>query len=235
MYFNVDPSLKFRFICATRVNEEQFFHETQLGMSKVFFELPNAELRLFSNNTLPLPVVYNQAVDEAKNDPAVLVFIHDDVTLLDYYWPEHLNEALHQFDIAGLAGNRRRLPRQPSWFFTDDQFTKEFADYGSGRICHSKTFPPARIDFFGTPGVPLKMVDGVFIAVRSETLWSKGLRFDEQFSFHFYDMDFCRTAELLGLSMGIATVSILHGSVGNLNSDEWRLNYNKYLTKWGEV
>lgn len=235
MYFNLQPINKYRFVCATRLDRERFLSEALLGKSRVFYELEIAELRLFERNHRPLPEVYNEAIEEAKEDPAILVFIHDDVCLLDYYWPEHLNEALQKFDIVGLAGNQRRLPKQPSWYFMDEKFTPEFSDFGSGRICHSKSFPPERIDFFGQPGVPVKLLDGVLLAVDSRVLWEKGLRFDEQYSFHFYDMDFCRTAELLGLSMGTATVSILHGSVGSLNNDEWRANYLRYLKKWGEV
>jgi hypothetical protein len=47
------------------------------------------------------------AIREAATDPAILVFIHDDVHLLDFYWPTRLHHGLAKFDILGLAGNRR--------------------------------------------------------------------------------------------------------------------------------
>jgi hypothetical protein len=40
------------------------------------------------------------------------------------------------------------------------------------------------------------------LAARSNTLAEKGLRFDPLFDFHFYDLDFCRQAELRKLRMG---------------------------------
>jgi len=51
---------------------------------------------------------------ESAADPAILVFVHDDVHLLDFYWPTRLFNGLAKFDIIGLAGNRRRVERQPA-------------------------------------------------------------------------------------------------------------------------
>ncbi len=40
------------------------------------------------------------------------------------------------------------------------------------------------------------------MAIRSEILIARDLRFDRQFQFHFYDLDFCRQAEIKGVRMG---------------------------------
>ncbi len=57
------------------------------------------------------------------------------------------------------------------------------------------------------------MLDGLFLAVSMQTLISaKDLRFDEQFDFHFYDLDFCRSAGKKEVSMGTWPISVTHAS-----------------------
>ena len=41
-----------------------------------------------------------------------------------------------------------------------------------------------------------------------------GLKWDEQFRFHFYDMDICAQAAKKGLKVGTAPILLTHGSVG---------------------
>jgi len=41
-----------------------------------------------------------------------------------------------------------------------------------------------------------------------------GLRFDEQFDWHFYDGDLCFSARRMGLSVGTAPILATHGSMG---------------------
>jgi len=78
-------------------------------------------------------------------DPAILVFVHDDVYLCDFFWRGRLREAVERFDIVGLAGNRRRMPRQPSWLFTDVRFNWDEREYLSGAIGHGQGFPCSNI------------------------------------------------------------------------------------------
>ena len=40
------------------------------------------------------------------------------------------------------------------------------------------------------PGQEVKLLDGVMLAARSNTLAEKGLRFNPLFDLHFYDLDF---------------------------------------------
>jgi GT2 family glycosyltransferase len=65
------------------------------------------------------------------------------------------------------------------------------------------------------------------------TLARTGLRFDPRFDFHFYDLDFCRTARSLGLRLGTWPIAITHQGVGNYG-DKWRHLYSEYIAKWGD-
>ena len=77
-------------------------------------------------------------------------------------------------------------------------------------------------------------MDGLFLAVDSRTLIDNGLRFDERFKFHFYDMDFCRQVEVMNLTMGTIPVTTIHGSVNKPYREDWYEMYDEYLKKWKE-
>jgi tetratricopeptide (TPR) repeat protein len=231
---------KIRFVTATRLSKGEFFKSTPLGRSLPNYrEFPKhqvIEVRVFPNNSEGLSTIYNTAIEEAGSDPAILIFIHDDVYLSDYYWAEHLHEALEHFDIVGLAGNRRRVPRQASWMYLDEEFTRDNYDNLSGVLGHGDPFPNLRqLSVYGEPGQEVKLLDGVMLAVRSHTLVERDLRFDPRFRFHFYDMDFCRQAEIRNIRMGTWAISVVHASAGALGVEDWRSAYRSYLTKYGEV
>jgi GT2 family glycosyltransferase len=224
-------SFKVRVVCATRETAENFPSRTALGRSLRLYG-PQFELRLFSRNTAGLPLAYNTAIREAGADPAVLVFIHDDVHLLDFYWPARIHDGLAQFDIIGVAGNRRRVDRQPTWRCVDDKFTPDARENVSGIVAHGRNWPADFIGAYGPPGYEVKLLDGVMLAARSETLLSKNLFFDERFDFHFYDLDFCRAAEQRGLRLGTWAICVMHESNGSFDTPAWREGYARYLEKW---
>jgi tetratricopeptide (TPR) repeat protein len=231
---------KIRFVCATRLSKEEFFAQAPLGRSlPLYRSFPRQqviELRLFPDNSAGLSGLYNTAIEEARTEPAVLVFIHDDVYLSDYYWADHLHTALRSFDLVGLVGNQRRVARQASWMFLDDRFTCDNYDYFSGVIGHGEPFPNLRqLSVYGQPGAQVKLLDGVLLAIHSRTLVEHELQFDPRFHFHFYDMDFCRQAELRNLKMGTCAMSLVHASAGELGNTGWRSAYTDYLAKYGET
>jgi GT2 family glycosyltransferase len=226
-----------RLVCATRQHPDQFMEATALGRSlKNFAPQPEPQLQLFGSNTLGLPTVYNIALSVAEQEPAILVFVHDDIYLCDFFWMERLYEGLQQFDVIGLAGNTRRVPKQPAWAFATatPKLLWDERRFLSGTVGHGKGVPCNNISIFGPAKQECKLMDGLFLAADSEVLNARGVRFDEQFAFHFYDMDFCRQAEQKGLRMGTWPISVVHESGGNFNSPGWREGYAKYLEKYGE-
>jgi GT2 family glycosyltransferase len=227
----VSEQVKFRFVCATRESREDFPTKTALGRSLALFKYPFVELRLFPSNSVGLPTLYNTAIREAAADPAIMVFVHDDVFLCDFFWPNHMYAGLRTFDIVGLAGNKRRVPNQPSWFFKDIELHPDSPENYSGLVAHGTSYPP-EINFYGPPCQRVKLLDGLMLIANSETLLSKQISFDERFEFHFYDLDFCRQAELRKLSLGTWTLSVIHQSAGAFGTPSWRAAYVKYLEKW---
>jgi len=224
-------SAKLRVVCATRETRENFSSKTALGRSLALYG-PLYELHLFPSNAAGLPHVYNTAIADSASDPAHLVFVHDDVHLLDFHWPTRIAQGLARFDVIGVAGNRRRIAGQPAWRFLDDRFTRDHRENLSGVVAHGRVWPADYISAYGAPGHEVKLLDGVLLAAPSETLIAKELFFDEAFDFHFYDLDFCRSAELRGLRMGTWPINVMHESDGAFGTPGWRQGYQRYLSKW---
>lgn len=226
--------LPIRLVCATRETKDSFFEKTSLGrMLSVFrFQGPiQIETRFFFQNSSGLSAVYNTAIREAESDPAILVFVHDDVCLCDFYWPDRIYDSLKSFDLVGLAGNKRRVPGQPSWAFIDGRFTWDALENLSGVVGHGRGYPCA-MSVYGPPAQEVKLLDGLMLFCRSDLLHEKGLMFDERFTFHFYDLDLCRQAERKGIKMGTWSISAAHESSGSFGGDAWLQGYKTYLDKW---
>ena len=221
-----------RLVCATRESKDSFLLNTALGKSLALYSSLPISIRLFEKNTIGLPQIYNQAINESKASPAILVFIHDDVYLPDFYWTSRIANGLQQFKIIGLAGNKRRVPGQPSWAFVDETFTWDSPEHLSGIVGQGDGFPSCTLSIFGAPIAEVKLLDGVLLAVHSQTLLDNQIYFDERFDFHFYDLDFCRQAEAKGLTMGTYPISVIHESGGALGIPAWRDAYAKYMDKW---
>jgi GT2 family glycosyltransferase len=223
-----------RLVCATRHDEARFVADSALGRSlKLYNYVPGQQLLLFDNNRTGLSTIYNRAIEHARQSPATLVFIHDDISICDFHWVERILEGLESFDIIGLAGNTRRMPRQPSWAFTPEM-KWDRREFLSGTVGHGEGFPCSVVSHFGRAGQSCKLLDGLMLAADSERLVQSGVRFDEQFDFHFYDLDFCRQAELKGLTMGTWPISVVHQSGGAYGEPEWVAAYERYLRKYDE-
>jgi len=129
----------------------------------------------------------------------------------------------------------RLLSQPPEYSLSShDQFKWEQPEFLSGIVGHGKGFPPAQLSNYGPPLQEVKLLDGLMIGCRSQTLLDSHLRFDERFDFDFYDLDFCRQAEGKQLKMGTCAVSVVHESPGNFSeSERWHKAYAVYLDKWG--
>ena len=221
-----------RLVCATRRSQEDFLQNSALGQTlKAYVPKEGIETRLFANNTQGLSQVYNQAIAEITDD-CLMVFLHDDVYLLDFYWPARLGHLLGEYDGLGLAGNRRRLPGQPGWAFIETAMSWDSPEYLSGIVGHGLGFPSQNVSYYGPAPAPVQLLDGCFLAMHAHTIKEHDLHFDERFTFDFYDLDFCRLVESRGLKMGTADLSAVHQSGGRFGVPDWQKAYRFYLEKW---
>jgi hypothetical protein len=218
-------------VTATRLNERDFRDQSALGKSLLRISQSPMFPRVAFENRAVLPSIYNACIDEHP-ERDIIVFIHDDVWIDDIFLTDRVSEGLEKFDILGVCGNRRRLPKQQSWAFVNTPDLSDDVKYLSGAIGHGKE-PCGEISRFGPSKSECELLDGVFLATRKSTLKRSGTRFDDRFGFHFYDMDFCRTAREHGLKLGTWPICLTHQSDGNFKSESWAENYRKYLEKWG--
>ena len=218
-------------VSATRLSKSDFEKNSALGIS---LQRLGYDRRLIARvkyeNKAGLPTVYNEAIS-AGNIHNVLVFMHDDVWIDDFFFADRIIEGLRQYDMIGVAGNRRRVKNQPAWAFVDLKLTHDDGSNLSGSVAHGKS-PFGRVTFFGPVPADCELLDGVLIAAKRATLMLNGVKFDPQFDFHFYDMDVCRRARAAGLRLGTAAVCLTHQSVGAFGTPAWTENYFNYMRKW---
>jgi GT2 family glycosyltransferase len=229
-----EMTVTIRWIIGTRKSKAEFFATAATCRSLEVYKT-DYELRLFADNRCGLSEIYNIAIEEAADDPALLVFAHDDLLVLDFFWQARLIEALQSFQIVGVIGTTLRFPYQSGWCYKprDKEGRFEVDDIFSGAIAHGTGFPPKDFGMLGPP-TRVQLLDGVLLACHSKTLLDSGLRFDERFEFHFYDLDLCRQAELMNLTMGTCALAVIHESTGNFESDDWKNGYQIYIDKWKE-
>ncbi len=218
-------------ISATRKTEEEFWTTSATGLSLLRLKFDTAiRSHIAFSNQRGLPDIYNERI-QTKNDCDLLVFVHDDVWIEDLFFSQRVKQGLAAYDIIGVAGNRRRIPLQPAWCFVDSKMSPDKRENLSGTIAHGHD--PFGIPIFSGP-VPAEceLLDGVFLAARKSALLLSNTCFDPAFNFHFYDLDFCRTARKNQLRLGTWPISLTHQSPGLFNSDAWREKYQRYLDKW---
>ena len=225
--------MKIKVVVATREKQENFLKNTATGHSLTRNILPFVEVRLFPSNSQGLSTVYNQAIKETIGEDIILLFVHDDVHLIDFYIWHRIIEGLTHFDVLGLAGNISRSPNQPTWAHIDTKFVWDNPRNLSGVVGTGNGLQDLEINAYGSPRQKVKLLDGLFLAVRSKTIFEKNLTFDEQFKFHFYDLDFCRQAETKNLTCGTWDISVIHESGGDFGNPDWMEQHQKYLAKWG--
>jgi Glycosyltransferase like family len=220
-------------VSATRLSQEQFLSESALGMSLAkFFPKSNVELKLYTENSQGLSKVYNHAISSCETClPGAFLFIHDDVYLNDYFWLERVWDALTHYDVVGLAGNKKIYPNQYSWLWNGEN-RRDAEENLSGRVGHGKKGSYANISAYGKTPNQVKLIDGLFMAVKGSLFENPAIRFDPQFEFDFYDLDFCRTVENYEKSIGTWPIAVTHESGGSLGSSKWLHGAEKYRNKW---
>lgn len=220
------------FVSATRRPEDEFWRESALGISLAnVIKLPGVSAKITFVNSRGLPAIYNECINEAMAD--ILVFLHDDVWFYDDALIEKIRSAHEAFDIVGVAGNKRRVPNQPSWMFrayTNGELIMD-RHFLSGAVGNGDP-DQFTIENYGSSPAECELLDGVFISTLAKKLKRNKVTFDDRFDFHCYDIDFCRTARLQKMTLGTWPIQLIHQSPGAFGPEEWKGNLAKYLSKW---
>lgn len=217
-------------VSATRLSEQDFWQTSALGISLRRMEHDGRlRARIAFENRRGLPDVYNEQLRSAQSED-ILVFMHDDVWIDDYYLADRVLEGLRTFDVLGVAGNRRRAENQAGWAFINTTTWDDLANL-SGAVAHGEA-PFGPVTYFGPAPAACELLDGVFLAVNKARLAAAGVYFDPSFDFHYYDLDLCRSARQRGLRLGTWPICLTHKSKGAFG-EKWLEKHAAYLKKWG--
>ena len=193
--------MKLELISATRLAEEAFWARSALGQS---LQKMGHDARLNTNFTFEnkrgLPDIYNEGIQAAR-DSDVLVFMHDDVWLQDFFFVDRVVEGLQNYDVIGLAGCTKRRHRQANWAF-EAGGGKELDFEGLSGVIGDGNDPLGPPTLFGPVPAECESLDGVFLAAKKQTLLRHQVLFDPRFTFHFYDMDFLQNGAAKAIAPG---------------------------------
>lgn len=183
------------------------------------------------NNTKPLPVIYNKAIDLAiQGKKEYLVLCHDDVIIesdVPYKLPDILRS---DFDMVGVAGTTQCKLQEPAlWHIMGGGF-----EGGNlhGAVAHGNE-NIKQMTYFGPYPKRVVLIDGVFMAIHRRVF--ERIRFDESnpCGFHHYDLDYSLQCHQAGFKIGVSDIMITHSSPGLREfTPEFKASEEWFLNKW---
>jgi len=194
-------------------------------------------VRFNCNNTKGLAEIYNQYIHKDYKD-YTLVMAHDDLYIDDLRLEEKVNKALKVYDVVGLAGTIGPLNIKPPALWHIMGGPRE--NY-RGSVAHFKEKGNTKQLFstsFGLTPDRVLLIDGLFMAVKVQTLLDNNIRFDETnpARFHFYDLDFCLQCNKAKLKIGVWPIWCVHASPGLQEySQEFLMGQEWFIKKWGNT
>jgi len=211
----------YHFVIATQYNSIDFWDKSQIAIFLEKAGYTNNCSILFENKE-GLSKVYNKFINESYKNKKI-IFIHDDVLIEDLFWEEKLNIAFEKYNIVGLAGSRKvDLSKPPAWHLMSDK-----QDH-CGEVAHSHQ-KQVWTTCFGPTESRVLVMDGLFIAVDINSLLKTGLKFDEKFDFHHYDITFCLNANRNKIKMGVTPIRVIHFGLGDsMNTEDWQKSAIKF-------
>lgn len=173
-----------------------------------------ADLVVESENKDGLPKIYNKVLSDFGNQYDIIVFIHDDLVVSDCQIYDKLFKAKEQgYDLVGCCGGK-------GWEFPEnanpetDPIGWNVATYKFGccGIMIHRYEGHIFATSYGQEGQTLT-IDGSFMALMNGAL-VKGLKFNEHYTFHHYDMALSMDSWSMGLKCGTCGIICTHGSIG---------------------
>ena len=215
----------YKIIVATPFTSEEFKEKSAIA---IFLDKTGYTAEVVYENKEALTKVYNRFITE-ENRNTKIIFVHDDVLIEDLFFMDKLNLAFEKFDIVGLAGAKscNIAADYPAWHLMAPR------EDLVGEVSHSRGGINWTTVFGKTPNRVL-MIDGLFIAVDIAKLLDTNTRFDEEFTFHHYDITFCLNANKNKLKMGVYPIRVVHFGLGDsMNTPEWQESSVKFKEKYG--
>ena len=199
-------------------------------------DIAKIDIECVTNNTYTLTQFGNKFLNESKDEYDYLIFMHADVNLSLYDFVTHLLKTNGKYDIVGLAGTKKLfISQSPLTWFTGSH---KFPGDRYGRITHDHDGMMLE-SFFNrekseVQDTEVMTIDGLLMCFNKKTMQTEKARFDEQFTYDFYDLDFCLNAQLnTDLKVGVFVQPTIHNSLGrSVLSEEYLVPERKFRAKY---
>lgn len=185
---------------------------------------------IIENNKLGLSKLYNNILNQYKNDYNFIHFIHDDVFIYDDM--DVIEDLLinNPSDIYGIAGaNKIKISNPSLWHLMGSQ------NFGCVEHKHNKIIDQINVPResyvvkFGPSIGDVVIMDGVYMCIKTNNL--KQWKFNENFNFHHYDIASCIDAFKIGLKLKIIPIHIRHEPdlYNPITNKDWIESNKKFL------
>lgn len=174
---------------------------------------------------------YNEFLDRHGDDYDYVVFVHDDVFLDDGKIRQKLIDAHKEYDIVGVAGGINPQIKEPAlWHIMCGGFGPNLRGFAGHYLPDGKI----SITNFGPTPDRVAIADGVFLSVNTKRIKAANWRFNENYSFHHYDIASCLDANKLKLKIGVYPILLYHESPGlrSLSDTLFLENQAKFMKEY---
>jgi len=188
----------------------------------------------YTSNSKGLSKVYNDTIygDTSKKGTVYdcYMFVHDDVYIDDAFVFDKIEDSFQEYDILGVAGASNPEIKSPALWHL---MTKK--EEWRGAAGHfSPDNSQIAITSFGPMPAKVDILDGVFLAVNAEKIIKAGWKFNENYTFHHYDIASTIDAKKKGLRCGVVPIHIIHKSPGlrDINDPLFQESQRKFLQEY---
>lgn len=187
------------------------------------------------DNKTGLSELYQEKLDSCRED--YILFIHDDLEIHDLFLFEKLIAAHNIYDIVGLAGATEQVYSSsvpPAWHLAQNS-----PQNARGIVSHyiPKNFSASQEShvnsvFFGPTPAEVVVIDGLFMSFKKSSIKKGYPLFDENYTFHFYDLQTCINAKEQNLKIGVYPIFCIHHGLGHFaNDNTWIELSKKFMIK----
>jgi len=189
----------------------------------------------FLNNTKGLSKVYNEAItnilySDKDGDTDCMLFVHDDVYVDDGFIFDKIEDGFSVYDIIGVAGAKNPKIKEPAlWhLMTERQDWRGFAAH------FAPNMETIGMTSFGITPDTVDILDGVVLAINIKRVKETGWKFNENYTFHHYDISSTLDATKAGLTCGVLPIHIIHQSPGlrDINDPIFRESQKQFLKEY---
>lgn len=188
----------------------------------------------FTQNKLGLSEAYNRFL---KDNPIYdyVLFVHDDIWIDDAGFIVKLEEGHRVYDIIGIAGGLNPVLKVPAlWHIMCGGFQGgNLRGFAGHYLPDGET---TNITNFGPSPSRVALIDGAFMSVNVRKTEKVNWRFNENYTFHHYDLSSCIDANALKLKLGVIPILTYHNSPGlrSLEDETFCKNQKQFLEEYGK-